>query len=62
MQGLKYIYVLFEFKHTEFFTSHGGYLLTPPNFKFLVSRLRKIRLLSISNFFVYCCHSNIDFS
>ena len=25
--GLKYIQVLFEFKHTEFFTSHGGYLL-----------------------------------
>ena len=27
MYGLKYIYVLFEFKHTVFFTSHGGYLL-----------------------------------
>ena len=27
IQGLKYIYVLFEFKNTEFFTSHGGYLL-----------------------------------
>ena len=25
--GLKYIYVLFEFKQTEFFTSRGGYLL-----------------------------------
>ena len=24
---IKYIYVLFEFKHTEFFTSHRGYLL-----------------------------------
>ena len=27
MKGLKHIYVLFEFKHTEFFTCHGGYLL-----------------------------------
>ena len=26
MYGLKYIYVLFEFKHKVFFTSHGGYL------------------------------------
>ena len=25
--GLKYILVLVEFKHTEFFTSYGGYLL-----------------------------------
>jgi len=25
--GLKFIYVLFEFKYTEFFTSHEGYLL-----------------------------------
>ena len=25
--GLKYICVLFEFKYTESFTSHGGYLL-----------------------------------
>ena len=24
---MKYIYVLFEFKHAEFFTSNGGYLL-----------------------------------
>ena len=27
MKGLKYINVLFEFKHTEFFSSLGGYLL-----------------------------------
>ena len=27
IRGLKFIYVLFEFKHTEFFTSLGGYLL-----------------------------------
>ena len=26
------------------------------------SRLHKIRILSISNFVVYCCHSDIDFS
>ena len=26
-KGLKYIFVLFELKHTEFLTSHGGYLL-----------------------------------
>ena len=26
-KGLKYIYVLLEFKHTKFFTSHEGYLL-----------------------------------
>ena len=24
---MKYIHVLFEFKQTEFFTSHGGYFL-----------------------------------
>ena len=24
---MKYIHLLFEFKQTEFFTSHGGYLL-----------------------------------
>ena len=27
IQGLKYIYVLFEFKQTEVFTSRGGYML-----------------------------------
>ena len=27
IRGLKYIYVLSEFKLTEFFTSHGSYLL-----------------------------------
>ena len=27
MKSLKYICILFEFKHTEFFTSHWGYLL-----------------------------------
>ena len=27
MKDLKYICILFEFKHTEFFTSHRGYLL-----------------------------------
>ena len=26
------------------------------------SRLRKIRVLSISKYFVYCCHSDIDFT
>ena len=26
------------------------------------SRSRKIRILSISKFFVYCCHSDIDFT
>ena len=26
IQGLKYVYVLFEFKQTNFFTSHDGYL------------------------------------
>ena len=26
MKGLKYIYVLFEFKRTEFNISHGHYL------------------------------------
>ena len=30
---MKYIFVLVEFKHTEFFTSYGGYLL---NTKLLV--------------------------
>ena len=33
--GLKQIFVLVEFKRTEFFTSYGDCLLTP-NFKFLV--------------------------
>ena len=27
INGLKYIHLLFEFKQTAFFTSHGGYLL-----------------------------------
>ena len=27
MKGLKYICILFEFKHIEFFTPLGGYLL-----------------------------------
>ena len=57
MKGLKYIYALFEFKHTEFFTSHGGYLLNISR-----SRSRKILILSISKFFVYCCHHDIDFT
>ena len=44
IRGLKYIYVLFEFKHTEFFTSHGGYLLNNkllkvPGVGFLVAGL-----------------------
>ena len=28
LQGLKYIFVLFELKHTEFFTYLGGYLIS----------------------------------
>ena len=41
--GLKYIYVLFKFKHTEFFIPHGGYLLNTklevPSVGFLVAGL-----------------------
>ena len=54
--------------NTEFFTFHGGYLL---NTKLYVSGVgfsvvgldrKKPRLLSISKFFVYCCHGDIDFT
>ena len=41
--GLIYIYVSFEFKDTEFFTCHGGYLLntklSDPSVGFLVAGL-----------------------
>ena len=40
---MKYIFVLVEFKHTEFFTSHGGYLLNTklkvPSVEFLLAGL-----------------------
>ena len=44
-----------EFKHTESFTSHRGYLLN--------TRVgsRKILILLISKLLVYCCHSDIDY-
>ena len=45
MYGLKYIYVLFEFKHTVFFTSHRGYLL---NTSLCVLRGSVNRLLNIT--------------
>ena len=62
---MKYIFLFVEFKHTEFFTSYGDYLLNAklqvPSVGFSVARSRspKIQLLSISKFFVCCCHSNI---
>ena len=37
IRGLKYIYVLFGFKHSEFFTSHGG--LKDPSIGFLEAGL-----------------------
>ena len=59
---MKYIFVLVEFKHTEFFTSYGDCLLNTNNFKFLASRSHKIRLHQFQSFFVYCSHSDIDFT
>ena len=53
---MKYIYVLFEFKHTEFFTSHGGYLLNTTLLSSWCrifssrSRSREIRIYLISKF------------
>ena len=64
MQGLKYIYLLFEFKHTEFFTPHGGYLLNTtlqvPAVGFSVAGLDRAKFGF--QFFVYCCHGDIDFT
>ena len=58
--GLKYIYILFEFKRVEFFTSHGGYLLnTTPGVRFSVAG-RNSDLIDLKVF--YCCHSDIDFA
>ena len=68
MQGLKYIYLLFEFKHTEFFFFSRRLFAEHHTLRFWCrifssrSRSRKIRILSISMFFVYCCHSAIDFT
>ena len=53
-------------RFAEFFTSLEGYLLnTISSWCRIVSsryRSRKIWTLSISKFFVYCCHSDIDFT
>ena len=65
---MKYIFVLVEFKITEFFTSYGGYLLNTklevPSVGFSVADLDRAKLgaYPISKFFVYCCHSNIAFT
>ena len=46
--GLKYISVLVEFKHTEFFTCYGGYLLNTkllvPSVGFSVAGLERAKL------------------
>ena len=61
---LEYICVLIEFKHSLF--SHAGCLLntTLPCVGFPVAGLdrAKIRFSPISKVFVYCCHSDIDFT
>ena len=55
-------------KHTEFFSSHGGFFAKQHNIsswnRIFSSRSRspKICILSISKFCVYCCHSDIDFN
>ena len=62
------MFVLVEFKHAEFFyflrrlfAEHQT--LSSKCWIFSSwSRSRKIRRLSISKFFVYCCHSDIDFT
>ena len=45
---MKYIFVLGEFKHTEFFTSYGGYLLNTklqvPSVRFSVAGLDRAKL------------------
>ena len=60
-------YIYFKFKHTEFFTSHGGYLLNTtlevPGVGFSVAGpdRAKFGFYQFQSFFGYCCHSDIDF-
>ena len=64
-----YFFVLFELKHTEFFTSHGGYdvlntTLKVPGVGFSAAGLdrAKFGIIDFKGFFVYCCHGDIDFT
>ena len=54
---MKHNFVLIEFKHTEFFTSYGGYLLNTklsvPSVGFSVASLDRVKLAFI-NFKVFC--------
>ena len=63
-----YFFVLVEFKQTEFFTSYGDCFLTTklyvPSVAFSIAGLdqTKFGFYQLQSFFVYCCHSNIDFT
>ena len=65
---MKYIFVLFELKHTEFLISHGGYLLNTtlkaPGAGFSGAGLERAEFgfYRFQRFFAYCCHSDIDFT
>ena len=54
---MKHNFVLIEFKHTEFFTSYGGYLLNTklsvPSVGFPVAGLDRAKLAFI-NFKLFC--------
>ena len=54
---MKHNFVLIEFKHTEFFTSYGGYLLNTklsvPSVGFSVASLDRVKLAFI-NFKDFC--------
>ena len=67
--GCKYIFVLVEFKHTEFFTFYVSYSLNTklyvPSVGFSVAGLDRAKLGVYqfqSFFFIYCCNSNINFT
>ena len=64
---MKYIFVLVEFKHTEVFTSYGGYLLLNtkvPSVGFSLAGLdrAKFGFYQFQIFLFFCCHSNIEFT
>ena len=51
IESLKYIFVLVEFKHTEFFTSYGGYLLNTKGFSVADLDRAKVGVYQFQSFF-----------
>ena len=56
---MKYVYVLFEFKQTEFFTSHGGYLLNTTIVKLWVSSVAAIYRLRFLGSVFLCLREDL---